>query len=335
MHKEISNLSFEVGSPTPSPVGGESPALLPQSRVYLRDFAEVIDGTEDQRVFVYLNGEPAVKLSIQKQPDANTIEVVDGVKKRIEELRQAGVIPEDMKLLATLDESKFISNSISNVTSSGLLGAGLAAVAVMLFLGSARQTLIIIIAIPLATIAAIILMQLFGLSINIFSLGGLALGVGIVVDNSIVMMETIAEGAGMIPGQDSKARMNSQQVIDQAERSGREVESALIASTTTNLVSVLPFLLIGGFFSLLFNELILTISFSVAASLLVALTVVPALSSRLLAIQWSSGVGQFWPLREFNRRFEAATGSYTRFLTGVVRYRLLVIAADYSAFRRQ
>ncbi|MBD1928208.1 efflux RND transporter permease subunit [Trichocoleus sp. FACHB-90] len=330
--QEISNLSFEVGSPTPSAVGAQTPALLPQSRVYLRDFAEVIDGTEDQRVFVYLNGQPAVKLSIQKQPDANTIEVVDAVKKRIEELRQAGVIPEDMKLLATLDESKFISNSISNVTSSGLLGAGLAAVAVMLFLGSARQTLIIIIAIPLATIAAIILMQLFGLSINIFSLGGLALGVGIVVDNSIVMMETIAEGAGMIPGQDSKARMNSQQVIDQAERSGREVESALIASTTTNLVSVLPFLLIGGFFSLLFNELILTISFSVAASLLVALTVVPALSSRLLAIQWSSGLGKFWPLREFNRRFEAATGSYTRFLTGVVRYRLLVIAAIILLF---
>jgi multidrug efflux pump subunit AcrB len=286
---ELRNLSFEVGgssSATPSSLAPspQSPApILPARRVYLREFAEVIDGTEEQRLFVYLNGQPAVKLSIQKQPGANTIEVVEGVKNRIAALRQSGVIPEDMKLLPTLDESRFISNSISNVTTSGLVGAGLAAIAVLLFLGSLRQTLIIVLAIPLATVAAIILMQLFGLSINVFSLGGLALGVGIVVDNSIVMMETIAEGVGMTPGQEAKSRLSSKQLIDQAVSSSGEVESALVASTTTNLVSVLPFLLIGGFFSLLFNELILTISFSVAASLLMALTVVPAVTSRLLA----------------------------------------------------
>ena len=120
-------------------------------------------------------------------------------------------------------------------------------------------------------------MGIFGLSINVFSLGGLALGVGIVVDNSIVMLENIAEGAGMTPGKDNKSRLNSQQLISQAEKSSREVESALIASTSTNLVAVLPFLLIGGFIALLFNELILTISFSVAASILIAVTVVPML----------------------------------------------------------
>jgi multidrug efflux pump subunit AcrB len=321
---ELRNLSFEVGgssSATPS-----SPApILPARRVYLREFAEVIDGTEEQRLFVYLNGQPAVKLSIQKQPAANTIEVVEGVKNRIAALRQSGVIPEDMKLLPTLDESRFISNSISNVTTSGLVGAGLAAIAVLLFLGSLRQTLIIVLAIPLATVAAIILMQLFGLSINVFSLGGLALGVGIVVDNSIVMMETIAEGVGMTPGQDAKSRLSSKQLIDQAVSSSGEVESALVASTTTNLVSVLPFLLIGGFFSLLFNELILTISFSVAASLLMALTVVPAVTSRLLAVSWSSRIGKFGPLRQFNRRFEDATRGYGRFLAQVLRWRVIVV----------
>ncbi|WP_250124387.1 efflux RND transporter permease subunit [Chroococcidiopsis sp. CCMEE 29] len=324
---EIRNLSFETNSLPASPASPASPApSLPNHRVYLRDFAQVIDGTEEQRVFVFLNKQPAVKVSILKQPDANTIEVVDGVKQRIEELRASRLIPADMILTPTLDESQFIRNSISNVATAGLFGAGLAAIAVLLFLGSVRQTLIIVLAIPLATMTAIILMGLFGLSLNVFSLGGLALGVGIVVDNSIVMLENIAEGAGMTPGKDTKTRLNAQQLITQATRSSQEVESALIASTSTNLVAVLPFLLIGGFIALLFNELILTISFAVAASILIAVTVVPMLTSRLLAVCWSSRVGEFWLLQEFNRRFDAATLGYRKFLSHVLRYRLVVVA---------
>jgi hydrophobe/amphiphile efflux-1 (HAE1) family protein len=314
--EEINNLSFTVGD------ANNSGSIR---RVYLRDFAQVIDGTEEQRVFVNLNQQPAVKVSIQKQPDANTIEVVEGVKQRIEELRQTGVIPEDMKLIPTTDESVFISNSISNVTTAGLMGTGLAAIAVLLFLGSLRQTLIIVIAIPLATLAAIILMKLFGLSLNVFSLGGLALGVGIVVDNSIVMLEAIAEDAGMTPGKDARTRLSLSELLKQAAISGQSVESALVASTATNLVAVVPFLLIGGFIALLFNELILTISFAVAASILVAVTVVPMLASRLLAIRQTSGISNFWFLRIFNRQFEAATRRYTRILDRLLRHSLLVI----------
>lgn len=328
--QEIENLSIEVGAnPGASGTGQTSQA---SRRVYLRDFAQVIDGTEEQRVFVFLNGSPAIKLSVQKQPDANTIEVVESVKKRIQELRKSGVIPEDLELVPTLDESIFIKNSISNVTTSGLIGTALAAIAVLLFLGSLRQTLIIVLAIPLATLAAIVLMQLFGLSLNVFSLGGLALGVGIVVDNAIVMMETIAEGVGMTPGSTIETKRDQKFFIEQSEISSGEVESALVASTTTNLVAVLPFLLIGGFVSLLFNELILTISFSVAASLLVALTVVPMLTSRLLAIPWSSRVNKFWFLQQFNLRFEAATRSYGRFLEQILRFRLVVIAIAFLVF---
>lgn len=328
--QEIENLSIEVGAnPGASGTGQTNQA---SRRVYLRDFAQVIDGTEEQRVFVFLNGEPAIKISVQKQPDANTIEVVEGVKKRLQQLRQSGVIPQDLEIVPTLDESIFIKNSISNVTSSGLIGTALAAIAVLLFLGSLRQTLIIVLAIPLATLAAIVLMQLFGLSLNVFSLGGLALGVGIVVDNAIVMMETIAEGVGMTPGSTIETRHDQKFFIEQAEISSGEVESALVASTTTNLVAVLPFLLIGGFVSLLFNELILTISFSVAASLLVALTVVPMLTSRLLAIPWSSRLNKFWLLRQFNLRFEAATRSYGRFLEQILRFRLVVIAIAFLVF---
>ncbi|BAZ86449.1 efflux RND transporter permease subunit [Dolichospermum compactum] len=304
--EEINNLLFEVSVPNSNV----------KNRVYLRDFAEVIDGAENQRVYVLLNGEESVKVSIQKQPDANTVNVVDSVKKRLEELQQSGLIPREATLTPTLDESKFIRNSIANVTTSGIIGTGLAAIAVLLFLGSLRQTFIIVLAIPLASLAAIIFMGLFGLSINIFSLGGLALGVGIVVDNSIVMLENIAEGVS-----------NSQlSVIQQSEQSSREVESALLASTSTNLVAVLPFLLIGGFISLLFNELILTISFAVAASILVAVTIVPMMTSQLLGIKASSSLHKFWPLREFNRQFDASTRLYGRFLAGILRWRLLTIA---------
>ncbi|MGB6294584.1 MAG: efflux RND transporter permease subunit [Rivularia sp. (in: cyanobacteria)] len=321
--EELNNLSFEVSS---------TDSTLLNQRVYLRDFAQVIDGAEEQRVFVLLNGKEAVKISVQKQPDANTIDVVDDVKKRLEQLNQSGIVPEGTVITTTSDESKFISNSISNVTTSGLIGTLLAAIAVLLFLGSIRQTLIIVLAIPLATLAAIILMGIFGLSLNVFSLGGLALGVGIVVDNSIVMLENIAEGAGMTLGKNKKTRMSPHQLINQAEQSSREVESALIASTSTNLVAVVPFILIGGFISLLFNELILTISFSIAASILIAITVVPMMASRLLAWRYTSRLNEFWLLNQFNNRFEDATKAYGNFLGKVLRFRLLAIGLAILIF---
>ncbi|MDY6782369.1 MAG: efflux RND transporter permease subunit [Cyanobacteriota bacterium] len=308
--QELNDLSLLV--PSTESVEG-------QRRIYLRDVATIIDGTEEQRIFVSLNGEPAVKVSVQKQPDANTIAVIDRVKQRLEFLRESDVLAEDMELVVTLDESSFIRNSITNVIIAGLTGTVLAAISVFMFLGSLRQTFIIVAAIPLATLTAIIFMKLFGLSINVFSLGGLALGVGIVVDNSIVMLENLAVGL------QNRGNDNASQFLATAQEKGQEVESALIASTTTNLVSVLPFLLIGGFVSLLFNELILTISFAVAASLAIALTVVPMLASRLLIIPRSSQVKNFWVLRQFRNGVEGTTRGYMQLLDRVLRLRLLVL----------
>jgi len=312
--QEIQEISFQVSGSNPP------------KRVFLRDFAQVIDGTEEERVKVFLNQKSAVKISIQKQPDANTISVVDGIKKRLEELKASGTIPEGTTIVTTFDESKFIRDSISNVVFSGLTGAVLAGASVLLFLASLRQTFIIVLAIPLATLMAIILMGVFHLSLNVFSLGGLALGVGIVVDNSIVMLENIVEGTSNKNSANGKQRLSNKQLIQQAEKSSQELESALFASTITNLVAVLPFLLIGGLVSLLFNELILTITFSVAASLIVGLTVVPMMASRLLALRVSSGLSNFWPLRAFDRAFTNATAGYGKFLSGVVRWRLIIIA---------
>ena len=323
---EIRNLSFQITSPDSNI----------SQRIYLRDFAEVIDDTEQQRLDVLLNKQPAIKISIQKQPDANTINVVDNVKKQLAELQKSGIIPPETVLTTTLDESQFIRNSINNVTASGVIGTILAAIAVLFFLGSLRQTFIIVLAIPLATLAAIIFMGIFGLSLNIFSLGGLALGVGIVVDNSIVMLENIAKGMNKDGDKEIRAwgddLLNAQSpkpntLIKQAEASSREVESALIASTSTNLVVVVPFLLIGGLISLLFNELILTISFAVAASILIAVTVVPMLTSRMLAWHFSSKINKFWLLKEFNNRFDAATRAYGNLLRQILQFRLFAIVA--------
>ncbi|MDJ0724680.1 MAG: efflux RND transporter permease subunit [Prochloraceae cyanobacterium] len=309
--EEVRDIAFERGDST----------------IYLRDFAEVIDGTAEQRVFVYLNREPAVKISVQKQPEANTVELIDGVKERLDLLRESGLISEDIQIVTTKDESIFIRNAISNVALSGLTGAFLAALTVLVFLASLRQTLIIVIAIPLATLTAIVLMKLFGLSLNIFSLGGLALGVGIVVDNAIVMLETISDGVNIDPKSSQYYRQKD--VIYAAENSSSKIESALLASTSTNLVSVIPFLLVGGLFSLLFNELILTISFAVASSLAIALTVVPMLASRLLALPYSSGLNNFFLLRWFDRSFKAATINYQRLLKLVLHRRFIVIAIAF------
>ncbi|MEH2153196.1 efflux RND transporter permease subunit [Nostoc sp.] len=344
--KEIENLSLEVSSPASANTTNSSNTTtsttttpVPSRRVYLRDFAEVIDDTEEQRVFVYLNRQPAVKFSIQKQPEANTITVVDAVKRRIEQLRQSGLIPADMTLSPTTDESVFIRNSLNDVIFSGISGALLAAAAVLLFLGSFRQTFIISLTIPLCTLAAIALMRIFGLTLNVFSLAGLTLGVGQAIDTSVVILENISEKTGMTPNQREmeageqrsrgaeEQRRNSRFFIDSAIAASQEVESALVAATGANLVSVVPFLLIGGFIALLFNELILTISFAVAASLVVAITIVPMLSSRLLGIRWSSRISEFWLLRQFNHRFEDATRGYGNFLTKVLRYRLFVVTA--------
>ncbi len=298
-----------------------------QESIRLEDVAQINDGIAEQTLFVTLNGKPAVKLSVQKQPDANTIEVIDNIKAKIASLRQSNLITKDIELVTTKDESKFISSSIANVVSAGATGTLLAAIAVFLFLGSLRQTFIIVIAIPLATLMAIVLMKLFALSINIFSLGGLALGVGIVVDNSIVMLENIAEKHNNV---DRSGSRNIPNAIDNAINASAEVESALIASTATNLVSVLPFLLIGGLFSLLFRELILTVSFAIAASLIIALTIVPMLASRLLSIPQSSKVEKLAFLVWFNRQFNKTVNLYGRILQKVIRYRLIIIVLAFT-----
>ncbi|GAB4211205.1 MAG: efflux RND transporter permease subunit [Synechococcales cyanobacterium] len=286
---------------------------LTPSGIRLRDVATVERGAAADQVQVRLNQAPALRITIQKQGDANTIAVVDGVKQRLEELRQSGLIRPEMTIVITTDEAVFIRNAVSNVVGSAILGSLLAGVAVFLFLGSLRQTLIIVLAIPLTSFMALILMGMSGFSINIFSLGGLALGVGIVVDNAIVMLEQIV------------GHWHPQSTLEDAVASSRQVESALLASTATNLVAVLPFLFIGGIFSLLFRELILTVCFAVGSSLVMAVTVVPMITSRVLGIPWRSGIAQSGWWQQVDRSLTGLVNRYARVLFGVLHRRGWVV----------
>jgi hydrophobe/amphiphile efflux-1 (HAE1) family protein len=241
-----------------------------QNTTQLGDVAQLLDTHQDERLRVRLNGEPGVKLSIQKQPQANTVAVVDGVTERLQWFKEQKLLPEDINIQVVSDQSGYIRSSLSNASMAALSGALLATLVVYLFLGNWRGTFIIASAIPLAMLITLSIMGVSGLTLNIMSLGGLAMGVGMLVDNTIVMLENITRH------QEQEADKQSAAI-----HAAGEITSAVAASTTTNLAAVLPFIFIGGLIGLIFNELIITLSASILASLLVALTLVPALGARL------------------------------------------------------
>ena len=242
----------------------------PDTSLRLEDVAQVMDNHGDEKLRIRLNGIPGIKLSIQKQPAANTVSVVDAVNERLEWLRQQDLIPEDIHVDRVGDQSTYVRHALRNATLAAMSGASLAMLVVFIFLGSIRRTLIIGTAIPLAILVTFVIMDIGGLTLNIMTLGGLALGIGLLVDNTIVMLENIA-----------RHQRQGESDLEAPVNAAREVNSAIVASTSTNLAAVLPFLFIGGLVGLLFRELIITISAAIVASLIVALTLVPTLGSRV------------------------------------------------------
>ncbi|MBT6273917.1 MAG: efflux RND transporter permease subunit, partial [Chromatiales bacterium] len=254
----------------------ESIASLPLATgggtVRLRDVAQVIDTERDEKLRIRLDGEAGVKVSFQKQPQANTVAVVDAIQAQMVWLQQQGLVPDDVGLREVSDAAVFVRQAITNASVAAVCGSLLAMLVVFAFLGSIRRTLVIGSSIPLGIMVAFILMDWADLTLNVMTLGGLALGVGLLVDNTVVMLENIYRHQRMDKGPE-----------EAAADAAREVHGAVVASTTTNLVAVLPFLFVGGLIGLLFQELIATISAAIVASLVVALTVVPALGSRIPA----------------------------------------------------
>jgi hydrophobe/amphiphile efflux-1 (HAE1) family protein len=242
--------------------------------IHLQEVAEVIDTHEDERLLVRVNGVPGIKLSIQKQPTANTVAVVDVVQERLDWLRAQGLVPEDIQVRSVADQSVYIRQALTNSGLAAVSGAVLAMLVVFVFLGNLRRTLIIGSAIPIAIMVTFVIMGMGGLTLNIMTLGGLALGVGLIVDNTIVMLENIY-----------RHQCQGEGDLEAGAHAAAEVNSAIVASTSTNLAAVLPFLFIGGLTGLLFRELIYTISAAILSSLVIALTLVPALAAKVHSTQ--------------------------------------------------
>ena len=262
----------------PSNIAADETSSIDDS-IRVNDVAKVVDKHKDERLRIRLNKVPGVKLSIQKQPQANTIAVVNEVRHRINNLQAQNAIPEDIQLAVVDDQSVFVRHAVTNASIAAVSGALLAMCVIYLFLGSMLRTLIIGTAIPIGILVTFIIMQIFDLTLNIMTLGGLALGMGLLIDSTIVMLENIT-------------RHQSQGEIseDDAINAAIEVNSPIVASTSTNLGALLPFLFIGGMSGLLFQELIITITSALLASLAVALTLVPALGAKVKYRQKDSNI---------------------------------------------
>lgn len=278
---------------------------LSDSTLLLRDVAKILDTHKDEDLRIRLNQQPGVKLSIQKQPTANTVEIAQAIQKKLAWFSDQGLIPADVQVEVVDDQSIYVKHALNNASYAAISGALLAMLVVYIFLRDFRRTLIISSAIPLAIFITFLIMGLGNISLNIMSLGGLALGIGLLVDNTIVMLENI-----------SRHQANNESPETAAINAAAEVTSAITASTTTNLAAVLPFLFIGGLIGLLFSELIITLSAAILASLIVALTLVPALGAKLKYIK-----------PEKKPIFDSIKKKYTLLLNFCLRHSLLILLA--------
>nr|CRH04511.1 putative multi-drug efflux transporter AcrB/AcrD/AcrF family homolog [Candidatus Magnetococcus massalia] len=294
------------------------PVTLPdRSIVPLSQLAEVVDGHEDARLRTRLDGQPGVKMTIQKQPTANTVEVAEQVKARFAWLAEQGVLGGEHHVRTVADQSVYIRDALNNATQAALNGAMLAMLVVYLFLGNLRRALIIGAAIPLSVVVTFILMGGFGLTLNIMTLGGLALGVGMVVDSAIVMLENI-----------HRHQREGEPGLQAGVHAAREVGSAIIASTSTNLAAIIPFLFISGLIGLLFKELIFTIVSAIVAAMVVALTLAPTLAARVPSHKKPSAVR-----RAIDAVMHALQRGYAALLHWILHYRTvqLVILASLGS----
>ncbi|MEJ2546807.1 MAG: efflux RND transporter permease subunit [Gemmatimonadota bacterium] len=239
--------------------------------VRVRDVAEVTDGYEDVWRMAELNGVPVVRIGIQKQSGANTVAVAEAIR---EETAQINADRADIELTVISDQSVFIRQSMSAVQSAALWGGLLAIFVLYLFLRNGSTTFIIALSIPISVIATFGLLYFAGLTLNQMTFGGLALGIGLIVDNAIVVLESIV-----------RKRQQGESLEEAASVGTREVAGAIVAATLTTCVIFLPVVFMRTTSGQLFQTLALVVVFALACSLLVALTLVPMLASRFMTIQ--------------------------------------------------
>ena len=277
--------------------------------IRVRDVAEVEDGFEDVGRLVSINDEPMIRMGIRKQSGANTVEVSEGIQR---ELDRINAERDDVSLMIVIDQSDFIQNSIDNVQQSAIWGAVLAIFILYLFLRNGSTTFIISLAIPVSIIATFGLLYFSGLTLNQMSFGGLALGVGLIVDNAIVVLENIV-----------RLRNNGRSLKESALVGTSEVSGAIVASTLTTSVIFLPVVFMQTITGTLFQELALVVVFALVCSLFVALTLVPMLASKFMTIKTNEEMTEKDKGR-FQRFFERVEDRYSSFLRRMIDRKFLV-----------
>ncbi|WP_027389913.1 efflux RND transporter permease subunit [Chrysiogenes arsenatis] len=234
--------------------------------IRLKDIAQIESGYEKETRRTRINGETGVRLSVRKQDGTNTVEVAENVKREIESINR--LYPQ-FTLVTMIDTSSYIQKSIANITFSMMYGGSLAVFVILFFLREIRSTLIVSTAIPVSVIATFVPIYFSGLSLNLMTLGGLALGIGMMVDNSIVVQENISH----------IRRTTSLAWRESAARGASSVTAAIIASTLTTLVIFLPLFMAEGISGIMFQQMAYVVAFALMCSLLIALLLVPVFNA--------------------------------------------------------
>ncbi|MCX5780355.1 MAG: efflux RND transporter permease subunit [Firmicutes bacterium] len=237
--------------------------------VYLRDIATIIDGYKDNAQLTRVDQGSAVGIHLMKQSGANTVAACDAIRAELAQVQKE--LDVDLNIKIVMDQSTFIKQSLTSTQTTMWEGALLAMLVLFLFLRNIRSTFIVFTAIPLSIVATFILMYFNGSTLNLITLGGLALGVGRMVDDSIVVFENIYRhrSLGLPP-------------LQAALTGASEVGSAVIAATVTIIAVFMPILFVQGLAAVIFKPMAITISFAIFCSLMVSLTIVPLMASRML-----------------------------------------------------
>jgi HAE1 family hydrophobic/amphiphilic exporter-1 len=246
--------------------GGDQNVPAAGRSVRLGDIATVRQGYKEREAIIRLGGREAVELALYKEGDANTVATADAIAARLALLKDQ--IPPDVELTVIDDQSQFIRNAIHDVKVDAVIGGLLAILVIFLFLRDGWSTFVISLSLPISIIATFFFMGRFGLSLNVMSLGGLALATGLVVDDSIVVLESIA-----------KARERGLGILQAAIAGTREVSMAVVASTLTTIAVFLPLVFVQGIAGQLFRDQALTVAIAIAISLAVSMTLIPMLAS--------------------------------------------------------
>ena len=281
-----------------------------KEEIYIKDIARVEDAHKEMRIYTYFEGKPCIEFKVLKQYAANAVSVSQGVKERLAELKKQGSIPKDIHFGFVEDESTYVMGAIHSVENSALISAILVIIVIYVFLGRWRQVIVMIVALPITLLGNFALMKGFGFSINVFSLGGLVVALGVILDNSIVVLENIT-------------RLKAEGVKDYAARGTTEVGSAIVTSTLTFLAIFLPFVFVPGMAAILFKELVLVVAGVVVLSLLVAVTLTPLLADRLLRGEKKGDMSGL--AKHFDNIIESGLGFYKRILAKCIKFKLPVV----------